>query len=179
MNGSDSVEAHTDHDRPAPRRVELRGLTSRDQPAHAAHLLRLSDRDRRARFHATAKDAAIEAYSRNLDWHKVLIFGLFVDGTLRGVGELLRDGDEPAAEISLSVESPWQRDGFGKTLLLALVLAARRVGITELTMSFLSDNISMRALSRDLGAVSGPLAPVIDSIKTIPMTARQATTGQD
>ena len=53
-------------------------------------------------------------------------------------------------------------------LALALVLAARRVGVTEISMSFLSDNRSMRALSRDLGAVSGPLSSVIESVKTIP-----------
>ena len=35
-------------------------------------------------------------------------------------------------------------------------------------MSYLSDNRQMRALSRDMGAVAGPLAPVIESVKTIP-----------
>ena len=151
---------------PAPPKVVLRGLTRRDQSQHAAHLLRLSREDRRARFHVSAKDEAVEAYSRGLDWQHDLIFGLFVDGILRGVGEMIRAGD--TAEISLSVEAQWQHAGFGRTLALALVLAARRVGVTEINMSFLSDNRSMRALSRDLGAVSGPLATVIESVKTIP-----------
>ena len=150
----------------AQPKVVLRGLTRRDQAQHAAHLLRLTREDRRARFHVTTRDEAIEAYSRGLDWQHDLIFGLFVDGVLRGVGELIREGD--AAEISLSVEAPWQHGGFGRTLALALVLAARRVGVTEISMSFLSDNRSMRALSRDLGAVSGPLSSVIESVKTIP-----------
>ena len=151
---------------PTPPKVVLRGLTRRDQAQHAAHLLRLTREDRRARFHVTTKDEAVEAYSRSLDWQHDLIFGLFVDGVLRGAGELIRQGD--AAEIALSVEAPWQHGGFGRTLALALVLAARRVGVTEISMSFLSDNRSMRALSRDLGAVSGPLSSVKESVKTIP-----------
>lgn len=151
---------------PAQPKVVLRGLTRRDQAQHAAHLLRLSREDRRSRFHVATKDEAVEAYSRGLDWQHDLIFGLFVDGILRGVGEMIRQGD--SAEISLSVEAQWQHSGFGRTLALALILAARRVGVTEINMSFLSDYRSMRALSRDLGAVSGPLAPVIDSVKTIP-----------
>ena len=150
----------------AQPKVVLRGLTRRDQAQHAAHLLRLTREDRRARFHVTTRDEAIEAYSRGLDWQHDLIFGLFVDGVLRGVGELIREGD--AAEISRSVEAPWHHGGFGRTLALALVLAARRVGVTEISMSFLSDNRQMRALSRDLGAVSGPLSSVIESVKTIP-----------
>ena len=150
----------------AQPKVVLRGLTRRDQAQHAAHLLRLTREDRYARFHVTTRDEAIEAYSRGLDWQHDLIFGLFVDGVLRGVGELIRDGE--AAEISLSVEAPWQHGGFGRTLALALVLAARRVGVTEISMSFLSDNRPMRALSRDLGAVPGPLSSVIESVKTIP-----------
>ena len=35
-------------------KVVLRGLTRRDQSQHAAHLLRLSREDRRARFHVSA-----------------------------------------------------------------------------------------------------------------------------
>ncbi|MBA4490646.1 GNAT family N-acetyltransferase [Paracoccus sp. S1E-3] len=148
-------------------KVLLRGLTRRDQAQHAAHLLRLSREDRYARFHVTTRDEAIEAYSRGLDWQHDIIFGLFVDGVLRGVGELIRNG--ATAEISLSVEAPWQHGGFGRTLALALVLAARRVGVTEISMSFLSDNRSMRALSRDLGAVpAGPLSSVIESVKILP-----------
>lgn len=150
----------------APPGLVLRGLTRRDQAQHAAHLLRLSREDRRARFHVTTRDEAVEAYSRGLDWRHDLIFGLFVDGVLRGVGELIRQGD--TAEISLSVEAPWQHGGFGRTLALALILAARRTGITEISMSYLSDNRQMRALSRDMGAVAGPLAPVIELVKTIP-----------
>lgn len=150
----------------AAPKIVLRGLTRRDQRQHAAHLLRLSREDRRARFHVTTKDEAVEAYSRGLDWQRGLIFGLFVDGVLRGVGELIGQGE--TAEISLSVEAPWQHAGFGRTLALALILAARRTGVTEITMSFLSDNLPMRALSRDMGAVAGPLSTVIEAVKTIP-----------
>lgn len=152
--------------------VELRGLTGRDQPQHVEHLLRLTAEDRRARFHSATKDETIRAYSEGLEWHKVLIFGLFVDGTLRAAGELLQADGSTSAEISLSVEKEFQHGGFGKTLVLALVLAARRVGVTHLTMSFLGSNHSMRAIARDLGAVTDGFAPVIESVKVIPPAAR-------
>ncbi|MDO5646369.1 GNAT family N-acetyltransferase [Paracoccus sp. (in: a-proteobacteria)] len=134
------------------RRVELRGLTPHDQPQHIDHLLRLSDSDRFSRFHHRMDDDRVRAYSNGLDWHNVLMFGVFVDGTLRGVAELLFSGNRDNAEIAISVERDWQHEGFGKLLVLSATLAARRIGIADLHMSFLQNNHGMRGLARDLGA---------------------------
>ena len=66
-------------------RVELRGLTEYDAKEHAGHLKRLSPQDRRLRFHSMMSDNAVALYSRRMDWQHALAFGIFIDGTLRGV----------------------------------------------------------------------------------------------
>ena len=106
-----------------PPRIRLRGLEGRDRHDHAAHLLRLSPEDRRARFHAALTDDAIRAYSDGVDWDHALIFGAFVGGVLRGLGELIPWPARDQGEASFSIEQPFQQIGLGKRLVLATVLA--------------------------------------------------------
>ena len=154
-------------------RIQLRGLEGRDRQAHAAHLLRLSPENRRSRFHSVLGDAAIRAYSDGLDWDRALIFGAFVSGVLRGMGELIPWPDTSEAEASFSIEQPFQQIGLGKRLVLATVLAARSAGITRVHMDFIGDNRAMRALARDVGAISGYSDGVIHAVKDIPPPARR------
>lgn len=134
--------------------VRLRGLAARDHALHAAHLLRLTAQDRRARFNTALSDDAILAYSRNLDWRHVWVFGAFVDGTLRGLAELIPDKQGKEAELSVSVERAYQHAGIGKLLSLAMVLIARRTGIGTIHIFHVPGNLGMRALARDLGATT-------------------------
>lgn len=148
--------------------LRLRGLTRDDQPQHAAHLQRLSPADRHSRFHSAISDEAIESYSRGLDWDRALIFGVFVDDTLRAVGELLTAPGDPDAEIAVSVETDYQHIGFGKQLVLALILAARATGVERIVIMFLHDNAGMAGLARDIGAEMESMQGVTVSVKTMP-----------
>ncbi|MDO5706324.1 MAG: GNAT family N-acetyltransferase [Paracoccus sp. (in: a-proteobacteria)] len=148
--------------------LRLRGLTAKDQPQHAAHLKRLSSEDRYSRFQGVVSDEAIDAYSCGLDWNRVLIFGVFVDGTLRAIGELLGDPGGADAEIAVSVETDYQHIGFGKQLVLAMVLAARATGVERIVISFLHDNDGMRGLAKDIGAEMQSMSGVTLSVKTMP-----------
>ncbi len=152
---------HTPH-------IRLRGLEERDQPAHAAHLLRLSPGARRTRFHSALSDDAVTAYSQGIDWRHVLIFGAFVDGMLRGVGELSPFPDRDEGEASFSIETDFQHMGIGKRLVLLTLLAARGSGLSQVHMDFIGDNLAMRRLARDVGAISGFSEGVVHAVKIIP-----------
>lgn len=154
--------------------IRLRGLESRDRDAHTAHLLRLSPQDRRARFHSGLSDQAVIAYSHRIDWENALIFGAFVDKTLHGVAELQAIGDGSEAEVSFSIETEYQNIGLGRRLVLAAVLAARRAGFRQIHMDFTGHNQAMRALARDLGAVTDFSDGVVHAVKTIPFSAPAA-----
>lgn len=152
--------------------VRLRGLNARDWRQHADHLQRLTPEDRRARFHSAIGDAAIQGYARHMDWRRAFVFGVFVRGTLRAVGELI-PMDDPGrttqrAEVSVSVERPYQQSGFGKMLMLAMFLAARKLGIRRLHMLWHSDNDRMRALARDVGARTRCLGGVMEGVVMLP-----------
>lgn len=151
--------------------IRLRGLEARDQPAHAEHLLRLSPAARRARFHSALNDGAVAAYSQGIDWQHALIFGAFVDGTLRGVGELIPYPDRDEGEASFSIEADFQHIGIGKRLVLLTLLAARGSGLSRVHMDFIGDNQAMRRLARDVGAISGFSEGVIHAVKTLPPPA--------
>lgn len=151
-------------------RVTLRGLDRKDAGIYGQHLLRLSPAGRRARFHNTLADDSVTAHARGLDWRLTYVFGAFIGGQLRGAGELdvMRDGK--AGEISVSVEEPFQHAGLGKILVLAAVLAARRLGLTQIQMMYLPENDRMRALARDVGARIEAEPGVRIAIMDIPQT---------
>lgn len=151
-------------------RIRLRGLGARDRDLHAAHLLRLGPEDRRARFHSALSDRSVIAYSRGLDWNKAWVFGAFIDGTLRGVGELIPLDRPGEAELSISVEKPYQQAGLGKRLMLALILAARRTGMNTVRIIYIRDNDRMRALANDVGARSAMAPGIMEGVVTIPRT---------
>lgn len=139
-----------------------------DQRDHEAHLLRLSPQDRRARFHAALSDDSIIAYSRGIDWDRALIFGIFVDGTLSGIGELLAPDTGGTAEASLSIEKPYRRAHWGRLLVLALTLAARNSGCRTMHLDYEAGNRGMQALAQELGATSAMSGGVFHAVKTIP-----------
>lgn len=146
--------------------IQVRGLTSHDLQAHVEHLQRLTPEDRRARFHSAMSDAAIAAYSGHLDWNSVYIFGVFVRGELRAVGELIPLGGDQA-ELSLSVERPYQKAGLGKILSLTLMIAARKADLKAVRMVYFRSNDRMRALARDMGAESEIDAGVMEGVVTL------------
>jgi GNAT superfamily N-acetyltransferase len=119
-----------------------------------AHLLRLAAEERRWRFCRRMDDAAIDAYCDRIDRLRTTVLGCFIDGTLRAVAELIQIPQEwpMSAEIALSVEKPFQRQGIGARLLGQALLVARNRMIRTVHLVSLSDNEPMQHLARKFGA---------------------------
>ena len=91
-----------------------------------------------------------------------MTFGDFVDGVLRGAGELRRLGAPRAAsplalspgaqgEFAFSVETAFRRRGVGHDLMSRLLRAASNRGMGKLTLTCLAQNHAMQSLARSFG----------------------------
>ena len=80
----------------------------------------------------------------------MILHGFFVDGVLRGVGDLCILGRE--AEVAFSIEKPWQSHGVGSALLERSLLAARNRDAKRLQVCCLVDNYRMQQLARKFEA---------------------------
>lgn len=146
----------------------VRKLWPGEAEAYRDHLLRLDPESRRRRFSGAVGDDFIARHARSIGEFGTVVYGFFLDGTLRGAAEL-----RPAApfareaEAAFSVEQPWQSHGVGTVLLEHILLAARNRGITALEMQCLADNRRMQQLARkfaaefkfDFGSVVGEVDP--------------------
>ncbi|RYH08097.1 GNAT family N-acetyltransferase [Tropicimonas sp. IMCC6043] len=132
--------------------IALRGLTRRDVGQYRDHLRRLPPEDRHARFQAVVNDGTLDAHADRLDWEHALVFGVFADGVLRGVGELLPDSGGAQAEFAISVEPEFQHASIGRLLVAASLVAGRLARLTVIHLSFRRDNTGIRALARGVGA---------------------------
>lgn len=147
----------------------FRKLTVADSQLVEAHMLRLDPENRRLRFCAPAGDAFIRKFCSHRDWPASMLVGAFVDGTLRGVGELVRLKYVPqqTGEVALSVEAPYQNAGIGSELLRRLLTLARNRCINRLYMLCISENTKMQAIARKFdanllrqpGEVEGRISP--------------------
>jgi len=154
---------------PAASPVTLRKLTSRDVGLYQEHLLRLTPSDRCNRFMGTVCDDRVRAYCAGLKWPSTVVLGAFIDGELRGVGELamVTRFPRPVAEIALSVEAPWQNRGIGTLLLRHVLTMARNRYVARVYMMCLLDNRKMQKIARrfdanlifENGGVEGSLWP--------------------
>ncbi|UYW27097.1 GNAT family N-acetyltransferase [Methylorubrum extorquens] len=145
-------------DRPSGRplgairgRPSLRRLWPSDGPAVHAFFLRLDPETRASRFMAAVGDRAAAAYAAQAMVAPGLIVGVFVDGTLRAIGEL-RPFGPGQAEAALTVERGFRRAGLGLKLLRRLAEAARNRGLVELRLRCMPHNVAMRRLVAGLGA---------------------------
>jgi GNAT superfamily N-acetyltransferase len=130
------------------------------------HLLRLDPESRRNRFGGAVADEFIENFvglSRRLE---VVIHGFFVDGQMRGAGEL-RTLDVPhEAEAAFSIEKDWQSHGVGSALLERTLLAARNRGVKLMHMTCLAHNRRMQQLARKFDAdLSFDFGSVVGEVK--------------
>ena len=145
-------------DRPADGNNQTpayRKLTVADADLLAAHLKRLESDDRQLRFWGGITDAAIDEYCQKLDWTAAVVVGAFVDGELRGVGELVRVRMVPRlmAEVAFSVEAAWQNAGVGTELLRRVLTVARNRCIDRVYMLCLAENRKMQKIARKFEAV--------------------------
>ncbi|MBL8589595.1 MAG: GNAT family N-acetyltransferase [Methylobacteriaceae bacterium] len=137
----------------------VRRLWPPDAPALRDHLLRLDADSRYDRFAMAVSNEFIIGYAERCFGFDDIIYGFFVDGVLRGAGELRRvaGSDGPSgfanlAEAAFSVERPWRRRGVGAELMARIVRAARNRRAETLYMSCLARNQAMRALARKFSA---------------------------
>lgn len=136
-------------------RGRIQKLTVGERGHLLGHLLRLSEADRRRRFCAPVSDSHIEKYCLPDPTRHRVVFGYWLDGTLRGAGEMVYL-EQPCyggtAELALSVEGPYQNGGIGTELSRRLLITARNRGIRMVTITSQQDNIPMRSLARKFNA---------------------------
>jgi len=132
--------------------VTVRRLRGDETSRFYEHLLRLDPEARRRRFSASVKEDFLRTYALARPPAGTVIEGAFVDGVLRGVGELrpIGAGGE-AAEVAFSVEAGFQGMGLGRRLLERLLLIARNHGVRLVTMVCSTDNVGMQRLFRRAG----------------------------
>lgn len=152
----------------------IRRLWKPDKAAFRDHLLRLDAESRNDRFAMSVSDEFLRHYAENCFGLDDTVYGYFVEGDIRGAGELrrvgapdARSGLSPVAEAAFSVERDWRHRGVGAELMARIVRAARNRRTQTLYMSCLARNRAMQALARKFEAemrfepmdVTGEIAP--------------------
>ncbi len=132
-------------------RGEARRLWPSDLDAFRDHLLRLDGQSRFDRFAMATSDDFVRAYAERCFGIDDVIYGYFVDGVIRGAGELRAvapGAHHSSAEAAFSVEEGWRRRGIGTELLNRIVQAARNRRAETLYMSCLAGNRAMQGLAK-------------------------------
>ncbi|MBN9080507.1 MAG: GNAT family N-acetyltransferase [Rhizobiales bacterium] len=138
---------------------QFRRIWRADEAAFRDHLLRLDPQSRHDRFGFGVSDDFIARYAERCFGMDDVIHGFFVDGVLRGAGELRGLGHGlplafgGAAEAAFSVEKDWRGRGIGTELMERIVRAARNRRAGELYMSCLPHNTPMQRIARKFAAV--------------------------
>jgi GNAT superfamily N-acetyltransferase len=132
----------------------IRKLWIGEAEIYRDHLLRLDIESRRNRFAGAVSDEFVHDYADLSFRIDAVIHGFFVDGALRGTGELRPIGlpITREAEAAFSIEKLWQSHGVGSMLLERTLLTARNRGITHLRMNCLPENQRMQQLARKFDA---------------------------
>ena len=140
----------------------IRRLWEADRELFRGHLLRLDPESRHDRFNGGASDEFLNRYVDHCFAPGDVIFGAFVDGELRGAGELrpLASPDEKRhffgtlrkAEAAFSVERPYRRQRLGVQLFERLMRAAAAHRIGEIDFTCAADNKAMQGLARKFSA---------------------------
>ncbi|MDP4823472.1 MAG: GNAT family N-acetyltransferase [Aestuariivirgaceae bacterium] len=149
--------------------IPIRKLWAGDLEDFRAHLLRLDETTRRQRFGGAVSDEFLGHYAQTAFRIESVIYGAFVNGTLRACAELrnLSEIWSPEAEAAFSVEPEWQDDGLGTRLMERILNVAQNRSIRKLYMVCLSENQRMRHLAEkyearlilDHGELAGTLNP--------------------
>ncbi|HLJ72300.1 MAG TPA: GNAT family N-acetyltransferase [Roseiarcus sp.] len=168
-------------DQPLAPHATIRRLWEADRELFRGHLLRLDPESRHDRFNGGASDEFLHRYVDRCFAPGDVIFGAFVDGELRGAGELRPLEAEAArprffaapgkAEAAFSIERPYRRHGLGVQLFERLMRAAAAHRIGEIDFTCASDNKAMQGLARKFSAEMHFAANQI----TGRLTARHAT----
>lgn len=126
----------------------LRKLQGRDADLLEAFFLALDPETRQSRFHGAVNDAFLRRHTAMLIAEAV-VYGLFVDDVLVGVGELLLPADRVngKAEAAFVVVPSARRRGIAGRLLNAVLRSAANRRCRSLMIISLRDNWAMRRLA--------------------------------
>jgi GNAT superfamily N-acetyltransferase len=130
----------------------IRKLWVGETDKYREHLLRLDIESRRNRFGGAVADEFIVNFVKLTFGLDAVLHGFFIDGVLRGVGELRMLGFADEAEAAFSIEKDWQSHGVGSALLERTLLAARNRGVKLIHMTCLAHNKRMQQLARKFDA---------------------------
>ncbi len=129
----------------------IRPIEPGDKEALVEGLRRLSDESIRRRFLAAKPrfTAAELRYLTEVDGRNHIALVAELDGELVAVARCVRLPDRPdTAEMAIVVGDPFQGQGLGRALTLALADAAVAVGIRRFAATMLGDNEAARRLMR-------------------------------
>jgi GNAT superfamily N-acetyltransferase len=117
-------------------------------------MLRLDPESRSSRFGGGVSDEFIRKYVDLSSALDAVVYGFFLDGIMRGAGELRPLGARfpRQAEAAISIEKRWQSHGVGSALLRHILLAARNRSFRLLHMACLAENQRMQQLARKFDA---------------------------
>ncbi|MGU3536504.1 N-acetyltransferase family protein [Methylobacterium sp. A54F] len=149
--------------------ITVRRLWPSDRAAILAYFLRLDPETRANRFMGAVSERGVRAYAEQAATAEGLAFGAFVDGTLRGLGELRPGGPRRLgrplggeAEAAFAVERGFRRRGLGSALFARIEAAARNRGVGDLHVRCLARNGPMRGLAAKHGATLMAAGPETD-----------------
>ena len=137
----------------------IRRLWPADRNAVLDYFLRLDPETRASRFMGNVSEAGVRAYAAQAVTAEGVLYGAFVDGVLRGLGELRPMGPCPSryalgprAEAAFAVEPAFRRRGIGAGLFARIARSARHRGVVDLHVRCLSGNGPMLRLAAKHGA---------------------------
>jgi GNAT superfamily N-acetyltransferase len=147
----------------ASRQLEPRPIVRRlwpsDRDIVLAYFYRLDPETRANRFMGHVSDAGIRTYADQAMRARGVMYGAFIDGTLRGLGELRPAGPGNSsyflgrqAEAAFAVEREFRRLGVGAALFERIARAARSRGVSDLIVRCFARNGPMIRLAARQGA---------------------------
>ena len=137
----------------------VRRLWPVDRDAVLDYFLRLDPDTRASRFMGNVSEAGVRAYAAQAVNSEGVMYGAFMEGALRGLGELRPMGPcpsrytlSPRAEAAFAVERTFRRRGIGAALFARIARSARHRGVIDLHVRCLSGNGPMLRLAAKHGA---------------------------
>ena len=133
----------------------FRLLRPHEVGTYRAHLLRMSQADRRFRFAHAASDSVIESYVERLDWSRCVVLGCLARGVRRAAMQVAwppSDASDRRPELAVEVEPSFRGAGVASALLAQSLRRARDRGFGRVTFVALAQNKAMIRLALRFGA---------------------------
>ena len=131
--------------------MHIRTLTSDDINLLTAYFISFDNDCRRLRFGSARSDSGIADYVASLDMETFVGIGAFDDGRLIGVVELLGDGHE--REAAVTILRAHRKCGVGLALVRRAIVVGEVHGWSRLVFFVEPHNVGMARLALKAGAV--------------------------